>query len=139
MFASWYFVWTKRMQIQLGLIWSLIKCRSISTNIILSCCIGSCALLMATLLSQKWFIGPFSRNPNSSSNFFNHRSSQILLAIEWNFSSALDLATTNCFLLRYVIRLSQTKEQYLKVDLWSVKEPTQFASEYVVTASLWWS
>jgi len=45
----------------------------------------------------------------------------------WNSTSALDLATTDCFLPRQVTRLPPIKVQYLEVDLQSMIDPTQSA------------
>lgn len=44
------------------------------------------------------------------------------------FSPALDLATTDYFLLFQVTRFPPTREQYPKVDLLSVTNPTQSVS-----------
>ncbi|GMP26440.1 hypothetical protein CsSME_00002869 [Camellia sinensis var. sinensis] len=50
-------------------------------------------------------------------------SSHTPCAISLNSTSALDLATTFCFLLLQVTRLLPTKVQYPEVDLLSVTDP----------------
>ncbi|BAU03137.1 hypothetical protein VIGAN_UM017800, partial [Vigna angularis var. angularis] len=70
-----------------------------------------------------------SPNFNSLSNCLSHTSSQVADAIALYSASALDLATTLCFLLFQDIRLPPIETQYPEVDLLSEGEPTQSASE----------
>ena len=53
---------TKGMQIAPQSIFSFMNYLSISTCFVQSCCIGLCAILIATLLSQYNFIGKLFRN-----------------------------------------------------------------------------
>ena len=55
-------------------------------------------------------------------------SSHVAKAIARYSTSALDLATTSCFLLFQDIKLPPIKTQYPKVERLSEGEPTQFAS-----------
>ena len=55
-------------------------------------------------------------------------SSHVAKAIARYSASALDLATTSCFLLFQDIRLPQIKTQYLEVEHLSVGEPAQSTS-----------
>jgi hypothetical protein len=45
-----------------------------------------------------------------------------------NSTYALELATTDCFLLRQVTRLPPTSVQSPEIDLRSITDPAQFAS-----------
>ncbi|XP_061353049.1 uncharacterized protein LOC133297846 [Gastrolobium bilobum] len=78
-------------------------------------------------------VGPVSPNLSSFSSCFNQMSSQVAVAMERYSASALDLATTLCFLLLQEIKLSPTNTQYPEVDLLSIGEPAQSASEYPTT------
>ena len=83
---------------------------------------------MAALLSQNKFISELGATPISSSSFFNQSSSHIPLTIPRNSASALDNATTFCFLLLHVTRLPPTKVKYPEVDFLSVMFPARSAS-----------
>ena len=54
---------------------------------------------------------------NSSSNCLSQISSQVAEAIALYSASALDLATTFCFLLFQEIKLSPIETQYSEVDI----------------------
>ena len=117
-----------RVQISPLSIFSLMKCLSISTCLVLLCCTRLWAMLTAALLSQYSLMG-FSRLTCSFLNKpFIHMSSQMPRAMVWNSASTLDRTTTCFFLLLQVTKLSSTKVQYPKVDLSSIVEPAQFAS-----------
>ena len=94
------------------------KCRSISTCFVRSCCNTRLwAISIAVFLSQWSFIAPLSLNPRSLNNFFNHNNSQ-------SSTSTLDPATTFYFLPIQVTRLLPTKVKYLDVERRLVIEPT---------------
>ncbi|KAJ9683175.1 hypothetical protein PVL29_002267 [Vitis rotundifolia] len=67
-------------------------------------------------------------NLNSRRRCLNHMSSHVAKAIARYSASALDLATTSCFLLFQDIRLPPIKTQYPEVERLSVGEPAQSAS-----------
>jgi len=69
-----------------------------------------------------------STNCNSLSNYLSQISSQIAEAITLYYVSALDLATTLCFLLFQEIKLSPMETQYPEVDLLSDRDTTQSTS-----------
>ena len=54
-------------------------------------------------------------------------------AIAWYSASALNLATTSCFLLFQDIKLPPMNTQYLDVECLSVGELAQSASLYLTT------
>lgn len=54
---------------------------------------------MVDLLLQFNLIGPWELNPNSRRRPWIHNISQILRVMALNLASALDLATTGCFLV----------------------------------------
>ncbi|KAK9204488.1 hypothetical protein WN943_014749 [Citrus x changshan-huyou] len=93
-------------------------------------------MFIAALLSQYNFIGTSIIIFNSSSSFFNHKSSQIPCATALNSASALLLATTDCFLLLQVTKFPPTNVQYPEVDLLSITDPAQSASVYTSTCRL---
>lgn len=70
---------------------------------------------MAALSLQEIFIGPSKLKPNSFNKDLNHNISHIPWVLALNFASELDLATTNCFLPRYVTKF--TNVQYFEIDL----------------------
>ncbi|XP_057768367.1 uncharacterized protein LOC131006172 [Salvia miltiorrhiza] len=88
---------------------SLMKCRSISTCLVLSCCTGFSDILIAALLSQKSRLPLLGGKPISVSNLRSHRISVIPLFTPLNSASALDRATTFCFLLLHVTKFPPTK------------------------------
>ncbi|PRQ21801.1 hypothetical protein RchiOBHm_Chr7g0243261 [Rosa chinensis] len=89
---------------------------------------------MAALLSQKRFIACLGLNPKSFSKLRSHNISQTPWAIPLYSASALDLATTFCFLLLHVTRLPSTNVKYTEVDLLSVIHLAQSASVYPATS-----
>jgi hypothetical protein len=90
---------------------SLMKCRSISTCLVLSCCTRLFAMFIAALLSQYNMMGLSSNNPNSSSNLRSYNSSLTPWAMALYSASAVDLATTFCFLLLQETILPHTNAQ----------------------------
>ena len=62
---------------------------------------------MAVLLLQSKFISQQGEKPISINNFLNQSNSHNPLAIPRNYASALDSATTFCFLLRHVFKFLQ--------------------------------
>ena len=99
---------TKGMQIAPQSFFSFIKCLSISTCFMRSCCTGFYAILIAVLLSQYNFIGICIGIQSSSRIFSNQRISQTPLAIALYFASTLLLVTTFRVLLHHVTRFPQT-------------------------------
>ncbi|RDY14094.1 hypothetical protein CR513_00896, partial [Mucuna pruriens] len=77
------------------------------------------AILIAELLSQNNFICPSYFTLRSSRIIFIHNPSHIPYAMARNSTSALDRATTFCFLLLQVTRFSLRNIQYPEVDLLS--------------------
>ena len=90
----------------------------------------------AAWLSQMSCIGLRMQNFNSWSSCFIHTSSQVVRAIARYSASALDLATTFCFLLFQEMRFPPMRTQYPEVDLLSLGDPAQSASVYA-TMSVW--
>ncbi|PRQ56860.1 hypothetical protein RchiOBHm_Chr1g0341921 [Rosa chinensis] len=66
--------------------------------------------------------------PKSLNKFLNQSISQTPWDMPLNSASALDLATTFCFLLRQVTKFPPTKVKYPEVDLLSDLELAQSAS-----------
>lgn len=97
-------VGTNGMQTTPASNFSLMKCLSISTCLVQSCCTGLCSMLIAALLSQYNFIGDSIGFFNSSSILCSHRISQTPFPIARYSASALLRATTFCFLLLQVTR-----------------------------------
>ncbi|KAI5569292.1 hypothetical protein POPTR_012G087700v4 [Populus trichocarpa] len=85
----------------------LIECRSTSMCLVRSCWTGW-EMSMAALLSQNKFISKLGVKPIFMSSLLSQRSSQRPLAIPRNSASALDNATTFCFLVLHVTRLPLT-------------------------------
>lgn len=83
------------------------KCRFTSMCLVRSCYTGLWEILMAALLSQYRLVS----NPISQSRVLNQRTSQTPCTIVRYSASALDLATTDCFLLCYVTRFPPINEQ----------------------------
>lgn len=108
---------------------SLMKCLSISICFVLSCCTGSFAILIASLLSQNNLIGFLVVILKSSNNVLSHINSHTPNAIALYSASTLNLATTDYFLLLQVTRLPLTNEQYLDVERRSFIELAQSARE----------
>jgi len=54
-----------------------------------------------------------------------------VIVIVMYYASALDLATTFCFLLFQDIKLPQTRTRYPKVEHLSLGDPTKSMSEYL--------
>ncbi|GKC41737.1 hypothetical protein Tco_1059459, partial [Tanacetum coccineum] len=88
---------------------SLMKCQSISICFVRSCCTGFSEIWMAVLLSLLTLLGSCGGYPISVSSFRIHNTSVIPLAFPRNSASALERATTFCFLLRHVTRFPPTK------------------------------
>ena len=128
MSASWSFELTKLVAIHPDAIFSLMKWQSTSMCLVLSWKTGLDAICKAAWLSQMSFIcSPFP-NLNSWRRCLSHMSSHVAKAIARYSASALDLATTCCFLLFQDIRLPPMKTQYPEVERLSVGEPAQSAS-----------
>src|SRR5579862_5093367 len=96
--------------------------------LVLSWKTGLDAICKAAWLSQMSFICSSFPNLNSRRRCFSHMSSHVARVIARYSASALDLATTSCFLLFQDIRLPPIKTQYPEVERLSVGEPTQSAS-----------
>ena len=77
----------------------------------------------AALLSQYNFIGDVVEILSSCSKFLIHNSSHTPLAMPLYSASALDLATTPCFLLRHVTKFPPTNVKYPAVERLSLIEP----------------
>ncbi|XP_042028301.1 uncharacterized protein LOC121784711 [Salvia splendens] len=90
---------------------SLMKWRSTSTCLVRSCCTGFSDMLIAALLSQNNLLFRFGGKPISVSNLLSHMISMSPLLMPRNSASALDKATTFCFLLLQVTRLPPMKVQ----------------------------
>ena len=99
---------TKGMQIAPQSIFSFMKCLSISTCFMRSCCTRFCAILITTLLSQYNFIDICIGIRSSSRILLNQSISLTTLAIALYSALTLLLATTLCFLLRHLTRFPQT-------------------------------
>ena len=84
----------------------------------------------ADLLSQYNWIGLFCKHPKSCKRNFSHNPSQIPSANLLSSAYPLERATTFCFLLLHVTRLSPTKVKYLEVDHLSPLSPALSASVY---------
>jgi hypothetical protein len=82
---------------------SLMKCRSISTCLVLSCCIGLFAMFITALLSQYSIMGLSSNNPNSSSNLRSHNPSLTPWA-----GSILNLSHRSC---HYILFFASPRNQ----------------------------
>ena len=106
--ANWSSEFTNGSLIVFFSKWSFIKWRSISTCFVLSCCTGLFAILTAAWLSQYKFIGSFTLSPRSLRILLIHNSSHTPCTMPRNSASALDLATTFCFLLLHVTKLPHT-------------------------------
>ncbi|GKC41109.1 hypothetical protein Tco_1058831 [Tanacetum coccineum] len=78
---------------------SLMKCRSISICFVRSCCTGFSEIWMVALLSLMTLLGSCGGYPISVSSFHIYNTLVIPLAIPRNSASALERATTFCFLL----------------------------------------
>jgi hypothetical protein len=111
----------------------LMKCLSTSTCLVQSCWTGLCEISIAALLSQKRSISQLGAKPISVNNCLSQRSSQKPLAIPQNSASALDKATTFCFLLLHVTKFPPTNIKYPDVDFLSEIFPAQSASVYPST------
>ena len=98
---------------------SLIKNLSISTCFVRSNWTGLFAILIAAMLSQWSIIVSFRNSRSSFNKLFNHIISHRLNAIALYSASAVDQATTACFLLCHETRLPPTNTQYPDVDLLS--------------------
>ena len=100
---------------------SLIKNLSISMCLVLSCCTGLLAMLIADLFSDHsliWF-----------SWFIFHNISATPTATALYSLSAIDLATTDCFLLFQETRFPPTNMQYPDVDFLSSAQLAQSESQ----------
>ena len=85
---------------------------------------------IVALLSQNKLISLVGAKPISVNKFLSQRSSHKPFAIPLNSVSALDKATTFCFLLLQVTRFPPTNVKYLDVDFLSVIFPIQSAFVY---------
>ncbi|KAL1531340.1 non-specific serine/threonine protein kinase [Salvia divinorum] len=108
---------------------SLMKWRSTSTCLVLSCCTGFSDILIAALLSQNNLLLRFGEKPISViSNLLSHMISMSSLLMPRISASALDKATTFCFLLLQVTRLPPMNMKYPPVDFLSTGLLAQSAS-----------
>ncbi|MFS7910744.1 hypothetical protein Hanom_Chr02g00109791 [Helianthus anomalus] len=82
---------------------------------------------MAALLSHRIWLGLLGGKPISVRSFLTHKISVRPRAIPLNSASALERATTFCFLLLQVTRFPPTKVKYPEVDLRSLLSPAQSA------------
>ena len=99
MSASWSFELTKLVATHPDAIFSLMKWQSTSICLVLSWKTGLDAICNAAWLLQMSFICSSFPNRNSWRRCFNHMSSHVAKTIARYSASALDLATTTCFLL----------------------------------------
>ena len=81
-------------------------------------------MAIAALLSQYILISVSIGYPSSSNNLFIHSTSHNSLVIPLNSASALDRATTFCFLLFQVTKFPPTKVKYPEVDFLSDSQPS---------------
>lgn len=109
---------------------SFIKCLSILIWFILLYIAGLWVMLIAVLLSQCNIIRRLTGLLSSSRTLLSQRISHIPCAIDLNYASTLLLATTQCFLLLQVTKLSHRNIQYLDVNLLSATELVFSASVY---------
>ncbi|MFS7909291.1 putative protein kinase RLK-Pelle-SD-2b family [Helianthus anomalus] len=89
---------------------------------------GDRDVIVHPVLSHITLLGAFCEKPMSSSSFLIQRTSLNPRAIPLNSASALDRATTFCFLLIQVTRFPPTKEKYPDVDLRFPLSPAQSTS-----------
>src|SRR5436190_23406457 len=87
-------------------------------------------MLIANLLSHHSCNGSPLDSLNSASRFFNHVISQRPTAMAMYSASAVDRATTSCFLLRQDTEFPPTNMQYPDVDLLLSTQLVQSASQY---------
>src|SRR3954470_14157604 len=87
-------------------------------------------MLIVDLLSHHSCNGSSLNNRNSTNRFFNHVISQSPTAMALYSASAVDRATTSCFLLRQDTGFPPTNIQYPEVDLLSSTQLAQSASQY---------
>jgi len=106
----------------------LMKCLSTFTCLVRSCWTRLLAMTIATLLSHYILISVSIRYPSYLSSPFIHSISHNPLVIPLNYVSALDKATTFCFLLFQVTKFPPTKIKYPEVDFLSVRFLTQSTS-----------
>ena len=99
MSASWSFELTKLVATHPDAIFSLMKWQSTSICLVLSWKTELDAICNAAWLSQTSFICSSFSNLNSWRSCLNHMSYHVAKAIARYSASALDLATTSCFLL----------------------------------------
>ena len=128
-FANWSSDFTNGNFTILASSFSLIKCLSISTCLVRSCWTGFYAICIAARLSQYKLISTLGWYPISLIKLRNQRSSHRPFDMPRNSASALDKATTFCFLLFQVTRFPPTKVKYPDVDFLS-EPPAQSASVY---------
>jgi hypothetical protein len=82
-------------------------------------------MLIVALLSQYNLMESFESYPSSFNRIFSHSILHNPWAMALNSVSTLDLATTNCFLLRQVAKFPLANVQYSKVERRSTIDPTQ--------------
>ena len=128
MSADWSLVLVKGRRMTLLFSFSLIKCRSISTCFVRSCWTRFSEMLIAALLSQYRRLACVWWKPSSPRSFLIHRISVTPFAIPMNSASALERATTFCFLLFQVTWLPPTRVKYPEVDFLSSRSPAQWSS-----------
>ena len=83
---------------------------------------------IADLLSHFSCTGPGVGKPISTNKFLNQMASQIPFNKALNSASALDKATSDCFLLFHVTKFLPRNEQYASVELLSTMDPPKSAS-----------
>ena len=99
--------------------------------LVLSWNTGLEAMWRAAWLSQYNFINWTSQNFNSWTSCLIHTKSLVTRAIALNYASALDRATTLCFLLFQETIFPAKDAQCPVVDCMSMGQPTQSASLYL--------
>ncbi|RDY08693.1 hypothetical protein CR513_07062, partial [Mucuna pruriens] len=107
---------------------------------VLSCWTGLWAILIAELLSQNNFIGPSYFTLRSSRIIFIHNPSHIPCAMARNSASALDRATTFCFLLlqdnEYILPLGDKDTLFGICNLnWNMQPQSQGSISASLTPS----
>ena len=134
--ANWSLDQTKGRQTILASSFSLMRCLSTSICLVRSCWTTLSEMLIAVVLLhmslQVWFAG----KPSLVNNFLIQRILHIHWTISWNSASALERATTFCFLFLYVTTFPSTKVKYPTVDFRPLGFPAQSAPIFLVHSFL---
>lgn len=103
----------------------LMKFRSTSTCLVLSCWTGLWKISIAVLLSQNKFISLFGTKSSPVSNLLSQRSLQSPLAIPQNSASTFDNATTFCFFTFPCDHIFSSKHKiaWVQLPIWYVLCP----------------